>query len=199
MRRRTTALLLAILGVIAALPAGALPGDDFDDGRRDNIVYVFNQEDGSERAKSRVLVSPTEAATVENENVAYARSSCADCRTVAVAMQAVLVTPAADNVSPKNVAVALNESCSSCRTFAAAYQYVLTTEEPGRLNEDARRRIRSIQREVSAATRSDLSFPDLDARLDGLYADFKAAVDSGLVEEGRHIDEDSRERHDTES
>jgi hypothetical protein len=85
-------------------------------------VLVFSQTDGLARSGSGLVVSPAASDAVDNENIAYAKSGCTGCRTVAVAIQAVLITSNASDVQPKNVALAVNESCSSCRTFAAAYQ-----------------------------------------------------------------------------
>ncbi|MFP5308998.1 MAG: hypothetical protein ACLGIR_05410 [Actinomycetes bacterium] len=70
----------------------------------------------------------TDGAAVPHRNEAWAVASCVDCRTVAVAFQAVLVVGSSDVVTPVNLAVATNERCTRCRTHAVATQYVATLD-----------------------------------------------------------------------
>jgi len=61
---------------------------------------------------------------VDNKSTAVAYSSCTDCRTVAVAVQVVLVSGDPDEVGPQNVSLTLNYDCAECESLAAAYQVV---------------------------------------------------------------------------
>jgi hypothetical protein len=194
MTRKLRPWLVAALAALAAVPAWALSDDG---GGRHNYVKVVNHSDGKERERSRVVVSRNSSNTVDNENVAYAESSCSDCRTVAAAMQAVLITSSANDIQPKNVAVAVNYECTSCRTFAAAYQYVVTTDGPARFDEEGRERIESIEDRVEEATEeSNLPFNELQARLDALYQELKTVVQEELEEEKAEFEAKSRRRTD---
>jgi hypothetical protein len=181
---RRIAALLAVGVAFAMPPAFAMPTEG--GGGADNLVLAFNSTDGNEHARSGVAVSPTASDPVANENLAYAKSSsCEGCRTVAVAVQAVLITREASVIAPKNVALAVNESCTSCRTMAAAYQYVITTGGPVHLSEHGRQAIAEIRTEITAAATSGLPFPELESRLDGLVARFKGVIDNELIRVGQ--------------
>jgi putative peptide zinc metalloprotease protein len=153
-------------------------------GGADNVVLAFNHQDGALRSASRVAVSITAAGTVGNENLAYAQSSCTDCRTVAVAMQAVAIVRDADVIQPKNVALAVNADCQSCQTAAFAYQYVLTTGGMVRLSERGRHEVSTIREDASELAASSLPFPELEEQLDTLAARFRAVIDAELTDVG---------------
>lgn len=77
------------------------------------------------------VVEVRDRADVTNVNEAWALASCADCTTVAVAVQVVLVIGGSPVVVPVNAAVAANDQCLRCTTTAIAVQLVVTlTEEP---------------------------------------------------------------------
>lgn len=109
---------------------GAAGGDEAGSGGAKQAVIAFNQADGAHLPRSGVMVAPVAGDSVEPENLAYARSSCSNCRTVAVAFQAVVVTGSPSVARPKNAAVAANVNCTSCQTMADAYQYVVTASGP---------------------------------------------------------------------
>jgi hypothetical protein len=123
---------------------------------------------------------------------------CTDCRTVAVAVQAVFVTGSPSTSEPKNVAVALNESCLRCTTFAYAYQYVVPTDGPVHLDSETRADIRRLRGEIADVARSDLAPPDMDARLHDLSAEFKTEIDTGLKRDGEHGHGRVRERQEAQ-
>ena len=171
------AVLLPLLGSAAAaeVPAG---------GGADHVVLAFNQADGTLRSASGVAVSITAANAVGTENLAFARSSCSDCRTVAVAFQAVPIIRDVDVIVPKNAAVAVNVDCLSCQTAAFAYQYVLTTGGPVHLSAAGQSEITSIRAEARELAASDLSFPALEEELDALAVRFRSVIDQELVGAG---------------
>jgi putative peptide zinc metalloprotease protein len=65
-----------------------------------------------------------------NSNEAYAFGSCADCTTVAVAFQVVLVVGQTDVAVPQNLSAAVNYACLECLTYALATQLVVTLDGP---------------------------------------------------------------------
>lgn len=184
MTGRLLVALVMTLALVGGVPAAAIS----EGGGGDNVVMVFNEADGATRSGSQLAVSPAASDTVDNENIAYAKSSCAGCRTVAAGLQAVLITSDASDVQPKNLALAVNENCSSCRTFAGAYQYVVTTDGPVYLSQEARQDIRAIRGEVADLVASDLSFVELEAALDRRYERFQAVVDGELRRAGRPVE-----------
>ena len=147
-------------------------------------MLVYNNTDGLKRSGSGVAVSLTGANSVGSENLAYARSSCGDCRTVAVAMQAVLITRDANVIVPKNAAVAVNVDCQSCQTAAFAYQYVLTTGGAVHLSAAGREEVSAIHAEARELAASQLEFPALEEQLDALAARFKSVIDEELTGAG---------------
>jgi hypothetical protein len=80
----------------------------------------------------------------------------------------------------------VNSNCTSCGAFAFAYQYVVTSDGSGHLSSAARRTIRDIDRQASDLADAGLAYPELDARLQDLAAQFKAAVVSGLQDTDGH-------------
>jgi hypothetical protein len=140
---------------------------------------------------SGVQVGSFHGDNLQSANVARADSTdCTDCRTVAVAIQAVLVKGSPHTATPTNAALAINQNCLRCTTYAFAYQYVVTTETRARLSRRARRQVASVREDVATVAHSDLSPEALDARLMTLSADFRAAIDADL----RRQDEDVEDR-----
>jgi len=183
---RTITTLFVSLALLVAPAATASAGGG------NNYVQVSNTTDGTEVHRSRVAVAPTSSDTVDNENLAFAKSSCDDCRTVAVAMQAVLVMSKASTVAPKNVAVAANSDCTACKTAAFAYQYVVTPGKPVRLTEDGREQIAEIGEEVAKVAASDDTFTQIDAKLDALFEEFKGVIDSEMRQAGARAGGDAK-------
>jgi hypothetical protein len=183
--RRLAALTVALA---LALGAGAQAAEDTGPS---NVVDVQTSGANVTETQSKLKVGSYGGDNLQSENVASAYShDCTDCRTVAVAVQAVLVTGSPSTSEPKNVAVALNERCVRCTTFAYAYQYVVPTDGPVKLDWETRQDIRRLRHEIAGVAHSDLSPPDMDARLHDLSAEFKAEIDTGL----RRAGEDGRGR-----
>lgn len=168
---------IAMVGLMA-LPAAA--------GSGDNPVLVLNETDSSHQARGGTAVTIAASATVDSENLALAQASCTDCRTVAVAVQAVLITTNASTVTPKNAAVAVNSDCTRCETGAFAYQYVVSPRVPVRLSDAGRAEIERLRREISAVAASGKPFDQIDAELDALVARFKYVIDSEILAAGGH-------------
>jgi putative peptide zinc metalloprotease protein len=102
---------------------------------------------------------------VSTANSAYALASCADCKTVAVAFQVVIVVGQSNAIAPENLAAAINYNCVSCVTLALAQQLVVTVDRP--LTDEASAQIEALWREIAAFGESldGLAFADIRARL----------------------------------
>ena len=179
-RNRTRWALAVVALLLPLLVQPAHADQTTTGGGADNVVLAFNNTDGASRSASRVAVAITAAENVGTENLAYSKSSCSDCRTVSVALQAVPIVRDVDVIAPKNAAVAVNAGCESCRTAAFAYQYVVTTGGPVRLSEAGRSEVAAIRDAASDLAASGLDFPALETELDELAARFRAVLDEEL-------------------
>jgi hypothetical protein len=189
--RRLTAFTAAL---VLALGTGAQAAEDTGP---DNVVDVQTTGTGVTEAHSKLKVGYYDGDNLQSENVASAYShDCTDCRTVAVAVQAVLVSGSPSTSEPKNVAVALNERCSHCTAFAYAYQYVVPTDGAVKLDWETRQDVKRLRHEIADVAGSDLAPPDMDARLHDLSAEFKSEIDTGLKRAGQDGRGHVRERQD---
>ena len=173
--------LLFVIGLsVAVTPAAAQEGGS---GGK-NVVLVSNTTDSRTTGRAGIALGRSTAPTSVPENLASARSSCKDCRTVAVAMQAVLIFNEPDVATPNNAAVAVNAGCTRCATMAYAWQYVVSTDGPVTLTTEGNTTLSEIRAEASRLANSDLPFPELEARLDDLAAQMRAVVDEETREVG---------------
>jgi putative peptide zinc metalloprotease protein len=175
--RRLAALLLAVAALTAsalAQPGSAFAGDD-------NAAVAINTKDDASIFKLAFAIRQVAGDVVDNTNAAVAYSSCARCRTVAIAIQIVLVTGNPSTVTPQNVALAVNENCTLCTTFAGAYQIVLGTNGPVRLTGEGRREIQEILKQIRALKKQSLPPDELRARLDDLVGQLKDVLKTELV------------------
>jgi len=101
MRTLARLLLVALVAHTAALavPAGAQS--------QDNTAVAVNKKDGKSVFKLAFSVKKA-TGDVDATNTAVAYSSCTDCKTVAAAIQVVLVSDVGSSVTPQNMAVAIN-------------------------------------------------------------------------------------------
>jgi len=178
--RHLSAILAIAAAILAFGPAAALA--EAQGGGANNFVLATTTADGSDMARSGLQTALVGGDTLASSNIADAEAhDCTGCRSVAVAVQAVFNTGDASTVAPSNAAVASNANCTSCGSFAYAYQYVVTTAGPVRLSPAGRAEIQADRDAIAAAAASGLPFDQLDARLQGLTAEFKADVDRELV------------------
>jgi len=169
-------------------------GGGGDGGGGDNVVIVHNHPDGATRARSRAAVSINHTETVANQNYAEAYSSCTGCRTVAAAVQVVLVEGNPSTFVPANAAVAVNDECHFCQTFAFARQFVISTDGEASLSEDAREQISDLNGQVAAVVASDEPFAQMNDDLDSLAVQIDTVAVNDLQRAGRHADvEDHRD------
>jgi hypothetical protein len=183
MRRSASILVLAIVVAACWLATAA----SADDTAPNNVVSVTSTADSPTNAGSHMQVGFFGGDTLDSNNIAQADShDCTGCHTVAVAVQAVIGTGNPSTVAPVNAAIATNENCTSCATFAFAYQYVVTTDGPVHLTDAGRRQLHDLSLEFRDAAESDMSFPDLDARLHDLAAQFHDDILTQLRHDGGH-------------
>lgn len=179
MTRRLLVLLTALVlaAGLGSAPAWAGPGD--------NDAVAINLKDGTSIFRFAFSIRKTMSEVVDETNVAVAYSSCDDCRTVALAVQVVLVTSDPDVVTPENVAVAVNYACTSCETFASAYQFVLSTGGPVKFTGAGNKALADIRRELRELLRSELPFDELQARIDALMDRLRQVLATELVPAGK--------------
>jgi hypothetical protein len=181
MRRIAIAFMTALMLMFTA-------GAQAVAGGPDNVVWSKTTGTQAVDEGSSLKVGSYAGDDLTSANVARAESSdCTDCRTVAVAIQAVFATRNPSTVEPTNAAIALNQNCTRCTTFAFAYQYVVTTNHDFGLSGRARQQIAEIRHEAYDVAHSDLAPADMDAELGSLTAEFKSDIDADLQRQGeRH-------------
>lgn len=173
---------LALLVVVAAaFSAGAPTAASEESGGANNVVLAKTTADSSSLARSALQVSQTGGATVASANIAAATSyACTGCRSVAVAVQAVVVTGEASTIVPKNAAVATNDGCEACTSYAFAYQYVVSIRGPAYLDPAAQAQLAAYRAQIADLAASGLSPDELTAELDAVKDQFKATIDGAL-------------------
>jgi putative peptide zinc metalloprotease protein len=176
-RTRSLALAAALL-ISFALPAAA--------SAQDNAAVAINTKDGSSIFRLAFDVRRTMHDVVDSSNAAVAFSSCESCRTVAVAIQVVLVMSDPTVVSPENVALAINLECVACATLASAYQYVTTVGGPVHFDAEGSKEIAEIRKALrDLAKQPDLPLEVVQAEVDALVERLYAVLDTHLVPAGR--------------
>ena len=193
-RRSITALTAALALATGGLVTAGAEATDSGTGP-DQVVWAKTTGTNATDLLSGVQVGRYKGDNLQSTNVARADSTdCTDCRTVAVAVQAVLVKGGPQTQEPKNVAIAINERCLGCTTYAFAYQYVVATEERTVLTSRGRERIATLREQIDTAAHSNLSPDDLNARLRELAAEFRAAVDADLARQDVDVEDRDIER-----
>jgi hypothetical protein len=188
-RFRTT---LAALSAALALATGGFfaadaQADDAGTGP-DQVIWAKTTGLNARDLLSGVQVGSYKGDNLQSANIARSDSTdCTDCRTVAVAVQAVLVKGSPHTASPTNAAIAINENCVGCTTYAFAYQYIVSTKDRVVLTDPGRDRIAAIREDIAAAAKSELAPDDLNTRLRELSADFRAAIDADLARQDEDI------------
>jgi hypothetical protein len=189
-RIRTLAALSAALALATGgFFATGAKADDAGTGP-DQVIWAKTIGANASDLLSGVQVGSYKGDNLQSANVARADSTdCTDCRTVAVAVQAVLVKGSPHTASPVNAAIAINENCERCTTYAFAYQYVVSTDDRVVLTWRGRNRVAAIREDIATAAHSDLAPDDLNTRLRELAADFRAAIDADLARQDEDIED----------
>jgi putative peptide zinc metalloprotease protein len=192
MRKRFLLLLLVLLTALGPA-AGTARADDANGNGDDNAAVAINLKDGASVFRFAFELRQTMNDVVDSTNAAVAYSQCENCRTVALAVQVVLVASDPSVVMPENVAVAVNYECTSCETFAAAYQFVIGTDGPVEFTTAGRTELNRIRKELRFLIREDLPFDELQARIDELMDRLRWVLDNELVPADGDGDDDEGE------
>ena len=159
--RSTPRLLLAAMlagAILAATPAVWAQSQD-------NTAVATNTKDGKSVFKLAFSVKKV-TGDVDAQNTAVAYSSCEDCRTVAVAIQVVLVSGDVGAVTPENEAVAVNFDCTECETLARAFQFVFGDGQEIEFTKAGKQRLHDLKKRVQDLKhRNDLSIAQLNQEL----------------------------------
>lgn len=177
-----------VVGVVIG-PGAAYADGLGGDAAHDNVVVVMNQTNGAVQVRSNAAVAEDHGPTVDNRNIAFARSSCTDCRSVAAAIQVVVEVGSPTKVAPVNSAVALNYQCQTCQTFAYANQVLVSSDRPVKIDDQASHQIAGLDHQISAVVHSGDPFPQLQAELDGLTQQLVTVVKGQVSQAGAHATE----------
>ncbi|MEA2453133.1 MAG: putative peptide zinc metalloprotease protein [Actinomycetota bacterium] len=121
----------------------------------DNLALAVNTKDNSSVVKFAFEVRRVMNGVVDETNAAVAVASCENCRTIAVAIQIVLIVNDPSVVSPTNIALAENVECTSCETFASAYQYVFTTGGQLKFSKEGWDALKDLRKQISELLKDD--------------------------------------------
>jgi putative peptide zinc metalloprotease protein len=160
----TLALCVGFVGASAS-PASA----DEDRSGKDNAAIAINDKDGSALFKFALNITRVTGSVADPQNVAIAYATCTQCKTVAIAIQIVLIEGSPNVFTPTNVAIAVNEGCSYCDTLASAYQFVFQSSGRMELTTEGRKQLRDVLKAIRELENSGLPAPELQAKVD-LYA-----------------------------
>ncbi len=166
------------------------------DLKRHTAVSAQNQKSGALVARAKTSVAHDPGPTVTNVNQAYAHATCTDCRTVAVAVQVVLVEGPTTDFRPTNVALALNENCLRCATFAFARQEVLSPGRHIEISDSAKGAIKQIQAQISRVASSSETFDLMTSDLDNLTQQLVAVVQGEVGRTGTTAQDDGHRQVD---
>lgn len=196
--RAGSALLVALALLLSPVLTGAARADDHagagGSGGGDNVAVAVNTKDGASVFRLAFAIRRVHADVVDAGNAAVAYASCADCQTIALAFQVILVTGEPDAVAPTNLALAYNESCSSCVTFAAATQILVDTNgQQVRFTKEGRQRLQALRKHLKALRDEALTIERMEAELAAARAELADILTTQLVPVGDPRDDDAEE------
>lgn len=181
--------LLVAFGI--ALGATAAPASAQDDS-----AVAVNTKDGSTLFKFAFSVRQIMGDVVDQTNTAIAYANCNECTTVAISVQILLVSGSPDQVTPTNLAVALNENCTECQTLASAYQFVFGTGEELRFTAEGRKQIADIRKRFKELRKSGLTTDEIKAQADALAQELRKVLVSEVTTRGSKDDDRDEQDED---
>jgi putative peptide zinc metalloprotease protein len=138
--------------------------------------------------------------TVDNGNLAWASTKCANCRSVAIAFQIVLAVGKPSKFVPENVAVAFNDHSDSSVAYADARQFVRVYTKPVRIRAAGREVLADVRRDIRALEDDGLDPVALDLALDKQRTRVLEVIDTQVVQigggEAREVNRRSHSKHD---
>jgi putative peptide zinc metalloprotease protein len=165
-------LIVAVLAH-ALLVAVPLPAQS-----QDNSAIAVNTKDGKSVFKLAFKVKQV-TGDVDATNTAVAYSSCTDCRTVAVAIQIVLVSGETTEATPQNMALAINYQCTECETLAAAYQFVFADGQELEFTNEGKAKLHELKKRFhDLRQRDDLTLEQLAAEIAAIAAEVAVVLDT---------------------
>jgi len=151
----------------------------------DNVAVASNSTDGRNVFALSLKIVQTDASTVDATNAAVAVASCADCQTVAIAVEGVLVIGNPDTFDPTNIALAINSECTNCRTLASAYQSVVQYDTRVRITGAGRQEIAAIRQDLNSLRNSGLDILAIQKRVNDDAGRFLAVLQNEVVPLGK--------------
>jgi putative peptide zinc metalloprotease protein len=175
---RRVVVIVAVVSLTLIISSSVAQADQ---GGPINRVWVQNMVDGSARHRSRADVAEIAGPTVTPENSAFAYATCTDCRTVAVAVQVVMVVGPVSDFRPVNFAVAVNYLCVRCQTFAYANQVLLPVPGEVEMHNDTEDQIRALKKQIASVAASTETFDQMTSHLDALTRQLVSVITDALA------------------
>jgi len=171
---RSLARLVLVL-LVASAASVAAPAAAQDSG-----AEAVNTKDGKSVFKLAFSVKKA-TGDVDATNTAVAYSSCTDCKTVAAAIQIVLVSDSGD-VTAQNQAVAINYQCTECETLARAFQFVFADGDDVAFTPEGKAALHDLKKRfLDLKKRDDLILQQLAVEIGRIAGDVAKVVDTQLV------------------
>jgi hypothetical protein len=153
----------------------------------DNVAAAVNTTDGKTVYAISLKIVQTDADTIDATNAAVAVSSCADCQTVAIALEAVLVIGEPTTYEPTNIALAINSGCTNCQTLATAYQQIVQNDTRVRITGAGRQEIAAVRAGLQQLRTSGLDILAVQAKVDEYAARLLSVLRNEVVPIGRPV------------
>ena len=151
----------------------------------DNVAAAVNTTDGRTVYAISLKIVQTDADTIDATNAAVAVASCADCQTVAIALEGVLVIGDPTNFEPTNIALALNSGCTNCQTLASAYQYIVQNDTRVRISGAGRQEIAAVRAGLQSLRHSGLDILAVQAEVEKYAARLLYVLENEVYPIGR--------------
>ncbi len=143
---------------------------------QDNTTVATNTTDGKSVFKLSFKVKEV-TGDVDATNTALAYSSCTDCRTVAIAIQVVLVSGDVGDVTAVNDAEAINIGCTECETLARAIQFVFGDGQELEFTKEGKAKLHDLKKRFQdLKNRDDVPFAVLVAEVNAIAKEVAAVV-----------------------
>lgn len=151
----------------------------------DNAAVAVNTKDGKTVYAISLKIVQTSSDNIDATNAAVAVASCEDCRTVAIALEGVLIIGNPSTFDPTNLALAMNTGCTRCETLASAYQHIVQNDTRVRISGAGRREIAAIRSELHSLRKSGLDLVTVQARVDDAADRFIRVLENEVYPVGR--------------